>query len=33
MQPIGEATLARVGRVIKEFAERERGLPVVGKLY
>lgn len=29
----GEATLARVGRVIKEFAERERGLPVVGKLY
>lgn len=29
----GEATLARVGRVIKEFAERERGLPLVGKLY
>jgi beta-lactamase class A len=29
----GEATLAAVGRVIKEFAERERGLPVVGKLY
>ncbi|MFN3864039.1 MAG: class A beta-lactamase [Erythrobacter sp.] len=33
MQAIGEATLARVGRVIKEFAERERGLPLVGKLY
>ncbi|WP_086617960.1 class A beta-lactamase [Erythrobacter tepidarius] len=29
----GETTLARVGRVIKEFAERERGLPLVGKLY
>jgi beta-lactamase class A len=33
MQPIGEETLARVGRVIKEFAEPERGLPLVGKLY
>ena len=33
MQPGGEATLAAVGRVIKEFAERERGLPLVGKLY
>jgi beta-lactamase class A len=29
----GEATLARVGKVIKEFAEPEKGLPVVGKLY
>ncbi len=29
----GEATLARVGRIIKEFAEPERGLPLVGKLY
>jgi beta-lactamase class A len=29
----GEQTLARVGRVIKEFAEPERGLPLVGKLY
>lgn len=33
MQPIGEQTLARVGRVIKEFAEPERGLPLVGKIY
>ena len=33
MQPIGEETLARVGRIIKEFAEPERGLPLVGKLY
>lgn len=33
MQPLGELTLARVGRVIKEFAEPERGLPLVGKLY
>ena len=33
MQPIGEQTLARVGRIIKEFAEPERGLPLVGKLY
>ncbi len=32
-QPIGELTLSRVGRVIKEFAEPERGLPLVGKLY
>jgi len=29
----GQATLARIGRIIKEFAEPERGLPVVGKLY
>jgi len=29
----GELTLSRVGRVIKEFAEPERGLPLVGKLY
>jgi len=28
-----ELTLSRVGRVIKEFAEPERGLPVIGKLY
>lgn len=33
MQPIGDQTLARVGRIIKEFAEPERGLPLVGKLY
>jgi beta-lactamase class A len=33
MQPIGEQTLARVGKVIKEFAEPDRGLPLVGKLY
>lgn len=33
IQPIGELTLARVGRIIKEFAEPERGLPLVGKLY
>lgn len=29
----GELTLARVGKVIKEFAEPERGLPIIGKLY
>jgi beta-lactamase class A len=29
----GEATLARVGRIIKEFAEPDRGLPLVGKIY
>lgn len=29
----GQETLARVGRIIKEFAEPERGLPLVGKLY
>jgi len=33
IQPPGEMTLARVGKVIKEFAEPERGLPLVGKLY
>lgn len=33
MQPLGEATLARVGRIIKEFAEPDRGLPLVGKIY
>jgi beta-lactamase class A len=33
MLPGGELTLARVGKVIKEFAEPERGLPLVGKLY
>ncbi len=33
MQPAGEQTLARVGRIIKEFAEPERGLPLVGKIY
>jgi beta-lactamase class A len=33
MLPRGEQALARVGRIIKEFAEPERGLPVVGKLY
>jgi beta-lactamase class A len=29
----GEQTLARIGRIIKEFAEPESGLPIVGKLY
>ena len=29
----GELTLAKVGKVIKEFAEPERGLPLLGKLY
>lgn len=29
----GEQTLARVGKVIKEFAEGDKGLPVIGKLY
>lgn len=29
----GEQTLARVGGLIKEFAEPESGLPLVGKLY
>lgn len=33
MLPRGEQALARVGRMIKEFAEPERGLPLVGKLY
>ena len=33
MQPLGEQTLARIGRIIKEFAEPERGLPLVGKIY
>lgn len=28
-----QAALAQVGRIIKEFAEPERGLPLVGKLY
>jgi beta-lactamase class A len=33
IQPQGEMALARVGRIIKEFAEPERGLPLVGKIY
>jgi len=33
MLPGAEAMLAEVGRIIKEFAEPERGLPLVGKLY
>jgi beta-lactamase class A len=33
MLPRGEQALARVGRIIKEFAEPERGLPLVGKIY
>jgi beta-lactamase class A len=33
MLPRGEQALARVGRIIKEFAEPEKGLPIVGKLY
>ena len=28
-----ELTLSRMGKIIKEFAEPERGLPVIGKLY
>jgi beta-lactamase class A len=33
MQARAELALSRVGKVIKEFAEPERGLPIVGKLY
>jgi beta-lactamase class A len=33
MLALGEQTLARIGRIIKEFAEPERGLPLVGKIY
>ncbi len=33
MQARAELALSRVGKVIKEFAEPERGLPLVGKLY
>lgn len=33
IDPAAELTLARVGKVIKEFAEPDRGLPLVGKLY
>lgn len=33
IDPAAQATLAAVGRIIKEFAEPERGLPLVGKLY
>ncbi|MEE4315512.1 MAG: class A beta-lactamase [Erythrobacter sp.] len=33
MLPRGEQVLARVGRLIKEFAEPDTGLPVVGKIY
>jgi len=33
IDPAAQATLAAVGRVIKEFAEPERGLALVGKLY
>lgn len=33
MLPRGELALARVGKVVKEFAEPEKGLPLVGKLY
>lgn len=33
MQARGELALSRIGKVIKEFAEPERGLPLVGKLY
>jgi beta-lactamase class A len=33
MDPAALATLAQVGRIIKEFAEPERGLPIIGKLY
>ncbi|MBI1402332.1 MAG: class A beta-lactamase [Porphyrobacter sp.] len=33
MLPRGEAALARVGALIKEFAEADDGLPLVGKIY
>jgi beta-lactamase class A len=33
MLPGPQAALAEVGRIIKEFAEPERGLPLVGKIY
>lgn len=33
MQARAELALSRIGKVIKEFAEPERGLPLVGKLY
>ena len=33
MQARAELTLSRVGRIIKEFAEPERGLPLLGKIY
>lgn len=33
MLPRGEQALARVGHIIKEFAEPEKGLPLIGKLY
>ncbi|MDZ4274523.1 MAG: class A beta-lactamase [Erythrobacter sp.] len=33
IDPAAELALSRVGKVIKEFAEPERGLPLVGKLY
>ena len=33
MQARAELALSRVGRIIKEFAEPERGLPLIGKLY
>jgi beta-lactamase class A len=33
MQVRAELALSRIGKVIKEFAEPERGLPLVGKLY
>ena len=33
MQARAELALSRIGRIIKEFAEPERGLPLVGKLY
>ncbi|UYV16864.1 class A beta-lactamase [Porphyrobacter sp. ULC335] len=33
MQARAELALSRVGRIIKEFAEPERGLPLVGKIY
>lgn len=33
MDPGAEATLARVGKVIKEFAEGDKGLPLIGRIY
>lgn len=33
MSPGAEGALAQVGRIIKEFAEPDRGLPLIGKIY
>ncbi len=33
IDPAAELALSRIGKVIAEFAEPERGLPIIGKLY